>query len=227
MIADYLDQLSGRLGFDPELSRRIREEVEDHLLEAVAADPAADRLEAEARAIARFGEPLFIASHFVLASLGRQSRSFGAAILLAIASIFVMMKARIAWYALTEWPLGDDMRALGSTVGFVDACAFWASLLIGLGGFAYVRTTPAALHSHYRTHLRSFCLICAAATAALAISIASDGVLTSLRMVGTDFSGAALIPIASMAAEISCAAALALQIRVIWRRLAALKEKAT
>jgi hypothetical protein len=222
MIADYLEALSTGLGFDPELSLRVREEVEDHLREAVAADRDVSRHEAEARAIARFGDPLVIAGHFAVASLGRQTRNFGAAILAAIAAIFILMKARVAWYALTAWPLGDDMQALGSAVVVVDAYAFRVSLFIGLAGFAYISAVPAALHSHTRTRLRWFCLICAAATVALAISIASDGVLTALRMVGTDLSLVTAIPIASMAAEIACAAALALHIRALWRRLALL-----
>jgi len=223
MIADYLDKLSTALSFDRSLSRCVREEVEDHLREAVAADPGADRREAEARAIARFGDPLVIAAHFVVVSLRRETRRVGATVLVAIAGIFIMMKARLAWYALIEWPLADDMRALGSAVGLIDAYAFWISLIIGLGGFAYI-SVATALHSQYRTQVHWFCLMCAAATAALAISIASDGVLTSLRMVGADFSAAALIPIASMAVEIVCAAALALQIRAISRRVAALKN---
>ena len=223
MIADYLDKLSTALSFDRSLSRCVREEVEDHLREAVAADPGADRREAEARAIARFGDPLVIAAHFVVVSLRRETRRVGATVLVAIAGIFIMMKARLAWYALIEWPLADDMRALGSAVGLIDAYAFWISLIIGLGGFAYI-SVATALNSQYRTQVHWFCLMCAAATAALAISIASDGVLTSLRMVGTDFSAAALIPIASMAVEIVCAAALALQIRAISRRVAALKN---
>lgn len=223
MIADYLDKLSTALSFDSSLSRCVREEVEDHLREAVAADPGADRREAEARAIARFGDPLVIAAHFVVVSLRRETRRVGATVVVAIAGIFIMMKARLAWYALIEWPLADDMRALGSAVGLIDAYAFWVSLIIGLGGFAYI-SVATWLHSQYRTQVHWFCLMCAAATAALAISIASDGVLTSLRMVGTDFCAAALIPIASMAVEIACAAALALQIRAISRRVAALKN---
>jgi hypothetical protein len=222
MIADYLDKLSAALSFDRSLSRCVREEVEDHLREAVAADPDSDRREAEVRAIARFGDPLVVAAHFVVVSLERRTRRVGAAVMAAIAGIFIMMKARLAWYALTGWPLCDDMQALASTVRLIDAYAFWASLIIGLGGLAYISAFPAAPRSQYRTHVRWFCVMGAAATATLAISIAGDGVLTSLRMIGTDFSAAALVPIASMAVEIACAAALALQIRAILQRLATL-----
>ncbi len=55
VISAYADVLAGMLGFDRSLSRRIRQEVEDHLREAVAADRAGDSLEAERRAVANFG----------------------------------------------------------------------------------------------------------------------------------------------------------------------------
>ena len=32
LVTKYLDQLTRELSFDPELSRRVRREVEDHLL---------------------------------------------------------------------------------------------------------------------------------------------------------------------------------------------------
>jgi hypothetical protein len=57
VISDYLDSLVGALSFDRPLSGRVRQEVEDHLREAVAADPAGDGPEAERRAIANFGDP--------------------------------------------------------------------------------------------------------------------------------------------------------------------------
>jgi hypothetical protein len=58
VISEYVDVLAARLSFDRSLSRRVRQEVEDHLREAVAVDPAGSALEAERRAIARFGDPL-------------------------------------------------------------------------------------------------------------------------------------------------------------------------
>jgi hypothetical protein len=39
VISDYLDTLAGALSFDRSLSGRVRQEVEDHLRGAVAADP--------------------------------------------------------------------------------------------------------------------------------------------------------------------------------------------
>ena len=58
MISDYLESLVGALSFDRSLSRRVRQEVEDHLREAVAADPVRDGIEAERRAIANSVIPM-------------------------------------------------------------------------------------------------------------------------------------------------------------------------
>jgi hypothetical protein len=52
IISDYLDTLSRELSFDVPLARRVRQEVEDHLSEAVAAEPGADAGEAQRRASA-------------------------------------------------------------------------------------------------------------------------------------------------------------------------------
>jgi 3-dehydroquinate synthetase len=57
VISDDFVSLAGALSFDRSLSRCVQQEVEDHLREAVAADPSGDRLEAERRAIANFGDP--------------------------------------------------------------------------------------------------------------------------------------------------------------------------
>ena len=46
MIDAYLQSLGRELDFDRSLSRRVRQEVEDHLSQAVAADTSGDALEA-------------------------------------------------------------------------------------------------------------------------------------------------------------------------------------
>ena len=61
MIADYLELLARELSFDRSLSSCVRQEVEDHLWEAVAADPAGNTPGAQQRAIANFGDARLIA----------------------------------------------------------------------------------------------------------------------------------------------------------------------
>ena len=220
MISDYLESLGGALSFDRSLSRSVRREVEDHLWEAVAADSAGDGLEAQRRAIARFGDPHVIAAQFAVVSLARRTRRVGAAVILAIAGIFVTMKARVAWYALMQWAVNDDMRGLSETVGLVDRYAFWLSVFIGIATCAYIsaRPVPASLHPGYRKDLRRFVLLCTAATVALGVSVTSDGVLTAIALLANEFCRTSLIPACSVAIEIACAGILVFQIRAVTRR---------
>ena len=60
-VADYLDALTRELGFDRPLAHRVRQEVEDHLYEATAANGDSS-VEAQARAVRCFGEAREIAS---------------------------------------------------------------------------------------------------------------------------------------------------------------------
>ncbi len=215
MIADYLDRLSRQLDFDRSLSRCVRQEVEDHLWEAVAADPAADTLAAQERAIANFGDARAIAAQFAVVSLARYSRRAGIAAVVIIASIYVAMKARVAWYAAAQWAVGDDMRAVRGLVAVIDRYAFLLSVLVGLGGFIYIcsREIPAAFHPVYRRQLHRFFLLCSVAAGALVVSVISDGVLTALRLRGAGLSGTSLLPLFSMAIEIACVGILVFHIR--------------
>jgi hypothetical protein len=83
-----------RLRSDRSLSQCVRREVEDHLREAVAADPEGNGPDAERRAVANFGDPRLIAAQFAAVALARQTRKVGAAVILVIAGVFVAMKAR-------------------------------------------------------------------------------------------------------------------------------------
>ena len=148
MISDYLDSLTAALSFDRSLSRRVREEIEDHLREAMAADPARDRREAERRAIAACGAPGAIAAEFAAIALARQTSKLCNGVMLAIAGIYVAMKARMVWYAATPLVLSDEMRHVAGFVRSIDIYAFWTSLVIGLAcwAYAYVRRIPPGLH---------------------------------------------------------------------------------
>ena len=178
MISDYLDRLGGALSFDRALAHRVRVEIEDHLREGTAADPSPDRRGAEKRAIAACGDPRALAAEFAVIALAKRTRRLGVGVFLGIVGVLIAMKARVAWYALMQCAMSDDVRSVAAFVGSIDAGAFWASLVLGIAGAAYLgggrAPTPLA-----RT--RRFRLLCAAATAALTVSVISDGVLTSIR----------------------------------------------
>jgi hypothetical protein len=222
VISEYAESLAGRLSFDRSLSRCVRQEVEDHLWEAVAADSTGNPLEAQRRAIANFGDPHVIAAQIAVVSLAKQTRKIGITVILVIAAVFLAMTTRITWYDLTHWALCEDMRAVSETVGLIDRSAFWLAVIGGMAGWAYISSchTPTAFHQSYREQLRRFFLLCAIATGGLIASVICDGVLTALRLSGWELSVDFLIPLLSMAIEVVCAGALVFQIRSVTQRMA-------
>ncbi len=222
MIADYLDALASALSYDRALSRRVRQEVEDHLGETVAADPDGDRLEAERRAIAKFGDPHVIAARFAIVSLSRQARRVGVALILVVVTVFISMKARVAWYSFAQWTMRDDLRIAGRIAGSIDRYAFWLSVIIGIAGFAYITGNylrQAFCLAHRRQTTR-FLILSTAATTALIISVISDGVLTALQLLGTGLRVGVLVPLGAMAIEVACAGMLIVLLRGIAQRMA-------
>src|SRR6185503_6366050 len=178
--------------------------------------------EAERRAVANFGDPRAIASQFAVVSLAKQARRAGVGAVLLIAAVFIAMKARLAWYGVMDCPLLEEMRALSQIVASIDRYAFWLAAVAAIAGWAYIdsRRTPAAFTREYRAQLRRFSLLCSAAAGALIVSVASDAVLTSLRMIGTPWSVAFLVPILSVAVEIACAGVLVSYLLAMARRAA-------
>ena len=224
VIPDYLDALTRVLAFDRSLARCVRQEVEDHLREAVAADRSGDVLAAERRAVADFGDPRVLAAQFAAVALARQTRRTGIAAVLVVGGVFLAMKARLAWYSAALWTISEDMRAIAATVATIDRYAFWLSVIVATAGLVYIGACPVppAFQSAYRRQLRRFSLLCTAATAALVVSVVGDGVLTALRLPAGEPSAAFLLPIVSMAFEIACAGILVFQTcRIIGRTEAA------
>jgi HAAS len=206
VISGYLEKLSVALSFDRALAQRVRQEVEDHLQQAIAKDPSNGGIAAEQRAIAELGDPQALAAQFAMISVAEQTRKLGIALILVIAGIFVAMKGRVAWYAVTSGDLGHDMTPLAKIVGSMDRYSFWLSVIIGSGSFAYGvgRPIPTLVDARYRKHLRCVLLSCLAAIAPLVLSVISDGVLTAIRLVEVGLGAWSLVPIATMAIEIAC-----------------------
>ena len=217
MISAYLDALANALSFDRALACAVRQEVEDHLCEAVAADPRPDRVAAERQAVARFGDPKFIAAQFAVTALARRARRDCAAVIVAVAATLLAMKARVAWYALQQWTLPEDVRAVGQAVLMIDRCAFWLALILGIGALAAIGRARIAATVRWR--LRCAVLSCAAAIAALALAVISDGVLTALQL-DMGLRPGSLLPLVLMALEIACAGAVVFLVLDTRRRVA-------
>jgi hypothetical protein len=222
VIPEYVERLARELDFDPALSQRVRREVEDHLWEAVERNPTNDRLEAERRAVANFGDPRAIASQFAVGSLAKQARRVGVAAVLLIVAVFIAMKARLAWYGVVHCPLLEEMRALSEIVVSIDRYAFWLSVAAGIAGWVYMesRRTPAAFTRLFSRQLRRYSPLFSAAAGALIVSVVGDAVLTSLRLIGAQWSAVFLVPIFSVAIELACAALLVSYLRAMVRRAA-------
>ena len=118
--------------------------------------------------------------------------------------------------------ISDDLRAAGGLVITIDRYAFLSSVVIGLGGWIYIRSRqiPAAFDPAYRRQLRRFFLLCGAAAAGLVVSVISDAVLTALQPSGTGLSAEFLLPILSMGIELVCVCTLIFRIRGVALRAA-------
>jgi hypothetical protein len=208
-IAGYAKALAARLAFDRGLARAVREEVEDHLWQAAAAETAGDPHEAQRRAIANFGDPKVLAAQFAAAALARQARDIGVSVLLVLAGVLLAMTARVTWYELTQRGLRENALELGATLGVVDRCAF---LLAAIGGVASWAWSGGRLR------------LWALAAGGLVASVVCDGLLTALRLSGWEFSVDFFVPLFSMAAEVACVALLVYQMRVFARRTSAAED---
>ena len=138
-IADYLDSLTRELRFDPSLSLRVRREVEDHLLDAVADTAAIKPEDAAHAAIARFGDPRLIARHYAPSSLLQQTRRVGGIVISAIAAILVLMKGRVALYDLLQWRVNPDwLGGLGTIGPQINRYVFEVAIVLGILGWLYI-----------------------------------------------------------------------------------------
>ena len=221
MISEYLDTLQAALRFDCSLARRVRKEFEDHLREAVAADPSEDRRQAEQRAIANCGDPRAIATELAIISLARRTKRLAIIIVLVLAGVLLLMRGLIAWYAAIQWTISDDMKPLAAPIGVVIRYTFSTATFIGAAAWAYGsrhRLPSDYTYAHYSRHLYRFCGLSSIATAALLVCVLGGGALTIIRLTSTNPSIAFFIPVLSVALELLAAGTLIILIRALTRQ---------
>lgn len=221
-VTEYLDALSREFRFDIALSRGVRSEIEDHLRESIAREAGEDSIEAQYRAVARFGDPREIARQYAVTSLFFQTRRAGLVALLALIGIYVAMRGRGAWYGLMQWGLSDHAKEIAATWLSIDFNAFRIALAIGIVGLGYIgsRRAPISFHEGYRRQVRRCIVLCAAMAGALLTSVVADTILAVLRLSEANYPVASLIPALLVATEIVLLAVLASQIRTTIRRAA-------
>jgi hypothetical protein len=221
VTSEYLDTLEAALRFDRSLARRVCKEFEDHLREAVAADPSEDRGQAEQRAIANCGDPRAIATELAVISLARRTKRTAVVIVLVLVGVLLLVRGLIAWYAAIQWAISDDMKPLAATIGVVTRYAFGTATLVGAAAWSYGsrhRLPPDYADVKYSTHLHRFCMLSSIATAALLVCVLSGEALTTIRLASTTPSIAFFIPVLSIALELLGAGALVILIRTLARQ---------
>ena len=94
------------------------------------------------------------------------------------------MKSRIVW--CSPQIVSDDaaLNGLRTVISSVDRYAFWSGLLIAICGWAYISVVRASDEARvvWRERLRQSLPIYAAAALAVVITVASDAILTALRL---------------------------------------------
>jgi hypothetical protein len=239
-ITAYLDELTRELAFDPALSRRVRHEVHDHLCEAVdaergeaAARACSGEVDAgaptrtcaneriEQRAIDRFGRPREIAAPYKAIAAYARIRRAGVIVVVAVAGIFFAMQGRIVWYGLVQWPVSDQLKALGAGLLPIDRYAFLSAALLAILGWlaGLGLSIPADARRMSRARLRGCQHLGAAATVAVTVAVALELLLTGLRLRESGLSWSVLLPIASLALELGLVASVAIYLRNTRRRL--------
>ncbi|QOZ30497.1 hypothetical protein [Bradyrhizobium sp. CCBAU 53421] len=215
LIAKYVEALGRELSFDRALARRVCEEVEEHLRESAERQPGSDRMEAERRAIERFGPAKTIAAQFAATSLLKQSRAVGPIVPLIVLGVFIAMKSRVAWYGATGWTASNPagFQDLGVVAYAFDRYAFYLALIVGLCAWVYASRMPSDKLD--KTRLQRSFMLSAVAVAALTGSVLADIVLTTLRLSEAGWSISHWIPIASIGIEVALVAVLVASIHAV------------
>jgi len=216
VIRAYLQDLERALSFDRGLARRVCQEAEGHLLEAIAADPTADKFEAQRKAIARFGDPKAIATEFARHSLVRQARGITGTVVLIVFGIFLAMKVRVEWYALTHWTMPTDRKSIADVILSIDRYAFWISVFLVVAIYLYVSGRRILAGSPQG--VRRIYSGCVMTTGALAVSVVGDGLLTAMQLHGTQLCSDSIPPLLSLIFEIAAVSFLGLRVHFLMQR---------
>jgi hypothetical protein len=220
-VTDYLAVLARELGFDPALSRRVRSEVEDHLWHAAEARGGRS-VENQRQAILGFGEARELARGYVAASMLAQIRWAGATMIFAATAIYVAMKARVAWYGWMRWEPNPDYIAVSAIALPIDRYATMLAIIGALIACAYIATrrAPVRVDRSYRNQLNRCIVLCGASVGVLSLCVATEVVLTGVRLSGTQWCAATVVPVLSLLVEIAAVIGFVLSIRATIRRTA-------
>lgn len=96
------------------------------------------------------------------------------------------------------------------------------AIIFTLIGWAYIgtRRAPIRFHLTYNKQLNRCIVLCSGAAGALTLSVVIETVLTGMRLFGTEWSTATLVPILSLAIEMAATTLLVRHVRAMVRRTA-------
>ena len=206
-IAEFGIAVARELSFDPRLARRLRAEVEDHLHEALADRAAPHDEKRLAEVMGAFGDPRAFARQFLATAMLSLARRAAGVTALAVVGMFGAMEARAAWYEWVNWPVSDHIRAANAIGRPVDGFAFALAAAFALSALAFVITRRAPVR-FYPTFGREigYCIKLNAAVAfALMGAMATELVLTSVRLLGAELDARAVVPLVSLMLEVAVA----------------------
>ena len=206
-ITEFGSAVARELSFDPRLARRLRAEVEDHLHEALTdhADRHGENRLAEV--MCAFGDPQAFARQFLSTALLSLARRAAAVTALAVVGMFGAMEARAAWYGWVNWPVSDHVRAANAIGHPLDRFAFALAAAFALSALAYVimRRAPVRFYPTFGREI-GFCIKLNAAVALTLMSaVATELVLTGVRLFEAELDARALVPFVSLMLEIAVA----------------------
>jgi len=153
----YLAEFDRALGFDRRLARRVHDEIEAHLLDAIG------DAQSESEAIARFGNPHSLARDYAEAALPERLRRAGTMAGVLAFATFIFMRLRSMLLALPGMEAGPGM-----TLTLIDRAGFAAGLFFSVYAWHVARSTSGATRAR-----RSFAPLLGAVAAFLLSIVAS------------------------------------------------------
>jgi hypothetical protein len=206
-IAEFVTAVARELSFDPRLARRLRAEVEDHLHDAVADRDDPDGENRLAEVLCAFGDPRAFARQFLATALLSLARRAAAVAALSVIGMFGAMEARAAWYGWVNWPVSDRLRAANAIGHPVDRFAFVLAAAFALSTLAYViaRRAPARFRGTFGWEIGLCIKVNAAVALALMSAMATELVLTGVRLFEAGLGAHALVPFLSLMLEVTVA----------------------
>jgi hypothetical protein len=130
------------------------------------------------------------------------------------------MEARAAWYGWVNWPVSDHVREANAIGHPVDRFAFVLAAAFALSALVYVitRRAPARFHATFGREI-GFCIKLNAAVAfALLSAMATELVLTGIRLFEAELDALALVPFVSLMLEVAVAGGSMAYILILMNR---------